>query len=243
MSDLETLIEFLNHPLGSAEKTLTKFAEIPGAIRRGQGLEQFVFIKGARANRILMVAHADTVWDRHYIGNKAPAQQLVLHKGIIQNKHGGLGADDRAGCAIIWLLRELGHSILITHGEEDGRLGSNWLMSKNPDIADEINKSHQFVVQLDRMNGTDFKCYSVGTDNFRKYVSQTTGYTEPDRLSYTDIVTLCRDICGVNLSVGYKHEHTEVECLAVDEWQNTLDICRKWLAECGLPVFRQNEKG
>ena len=162
---------------------------------------------------------------------------IFQQNGIIRNKNGGLGADDRAGCAIIWLLKEMGHSILITNGEEQGGRGSNWLMNENHDIADKINSSHQFIIQLDRRNGRDFKCYSVGTDDFRAYVSKITGYSEPDRSSYTDIVTLCRDICGVNLSIGYRNEHSEDEHLIIDEWIKTLNICRKWLSEEKLPRF------
>ena len=32
----------------------------------------------------------------------------------------GIGADDRAGCAILWLLKDSGHSLLVTNGEEIG---------------------------------------------------------------------------------------------------------------------------
>lgn len=238
---MAVLLDFLNFPLGSADRVLEKFDALPGAIRRGKGLEQFVFKEGSRENRVLLVAHADTYWDNEYKPNEATQQALSLNDGIIRNKHGGLGADDRAGCAIIWLLKEMGHSILITNGEEHGRKGSNWLMNENHDIADKINLSHQFIIQLDRRNGKDFKCYSVGTDKFLAYVKQHTQYSEPDRSSYTDIVTICRDICGVNLSIGYRHEHSENEHLVFGEWVNTLTICREWLSNPELPSFSLNE--
>lgn len=238
MNDIDILKEFLNLPLGSSDEVFNKFAGIPGAIRRGSELEQFLFIEGARDNRVLLVAHADTYWDELYGENGNESQELSQLNGIIRNTNGGLGADDRAGCAMMWLLKEMGHSILLTNVEEGGRVGSHWLMNANEDIAKKINSDHQFVVQLDRRNGNDFKCYTVGTDEFRTYVSQITGYSEPDRLSYTDIVTLCRDICGVNLSIGYRNEHTEDEHIVVGEWVNTLNICRKWLSESELPLFR-----
>lgn len=134
----------------------------------------------------------------------------------------------------------MGHSLLITNGEEDRRQGSTWLMTANHDIAEEINREHQFIVQLDRRNGNDFKCYTVGTDEFRSYVEQKTGYNEPDRRSYADIVTICRDITGVNLSIGYRNEHSSDECLYLKEWQNTLKLCRIWLSEQELPRFLRN---
>lgn len=237
MNDIDTLMDFLKCPLENSEEVFNKFACIPGAIHRGQGLEQFLFIEGTRKNRVLLVAHADTYWDQNYGGNGNKPQNIVNQNGIIQNENGGLGADDRAGCAMIYLLKDLGHSILITNGEEHGRKGSNWLMRCNHDIADKINHEHQFIVQLDRRNASDFKCYSVGTDEFRNYVHRITGYEEADRSSYTDIVTICRDVCGVNLSIGYCNEHSPSEHLVIDEWENTLNICRKWLSEKELPRF------
>lgn len=237
MKDTDILMEFLKMPLESSDEVFNKFAKIPGAIRRGSELEQFLFIKGKRDNRVLLVAHADTYWDSYYLSAESKPQKIYRYNGVVKNKNGGLGADDRAGCAMIWLLKEMGHSILITNGEEYGRIGSHWLMNENPDIADEINLNHQFIVQLDRKNDKDFKCYSVGTDEFRTYVKNTTGYLEPDLLSYTDIVTLCRDVCGVNLSVGYHNQHTEDEYLVIKEWENTLNMCHRWLSESELPHF------
>ncbi len=153
------------------------------------------------------------------------------------NEEFGLGADDRAGCAMLWLLKDLGHSLLVTNGEEKGQSGSSWLMDHNKDIADEINRDHQFVIQLDRRNGKDFKCYDVGTDEFRSYVAEKTGYTEPDRRATTDIVTLCREIAGVNLSVGYHNEHGNQEYLNIAEWENTLNVVKEWLSEPNLERF------
>jgi hypothetical protein len=110
-------------------------------------------------------------------------------------------------------------------------------VNENRDIVDEINLNHQFVVQLDRKNDKDFKCYSVGSDQFRAYIRQRTGYSEPDYTSSSDIVTICLYICGVNLSIGYRNEHSDHEHLIVAEWANTLSICRQWLSESKLPRF------
>ena len=240
MDKIQTLLDFLQIPLGDSNAVLKKFASLPGAIRRGQGASQFVFIKGTRQDRVLLLAHADTVWDSMdpYIIQKP---DLYINKGIVTNKSGGLGADDRAGCAIVWALRDMGHSILITNGEEYGGVGSDWLMDCNPDIRDEINTNCSFAVELDRCNDKDFKCYSVGTDAFREYIIKETGYSEPNRNSFTDIVTICEHICGVNLSVGYYNEHTDNEYLDIDAWENTLRICRKWLKK-KLPKFELTEE-
>ncbi|MEW6710607.1 MAG: hypothetical protein AB1403_12350, partial [Candidatus Riflebacteria bacterium] len=199
-----------------------------GAVWRGVGARQFVYVPGKRNDRVVLVAHADTFWEMLGIYQKE-VSELLFEDGVVKNAWGGLGADDRAGCAILWLLKDLGHSILVTAGEENGGLGSEWLMNENPDIRYEINEKSCFAISLDRRNGRDFKCYSVGTDEFRKYIIASTGYSEPNRYSYTDIVTLCEKICGVNLSIGYYNEHNNDEFMVLDEWLHTLNICRIWL--------------
>jgi hypothetical protein len=236
-NSFEILKMFLNVPVDRSDKVFELF-QLPGAVSRQNFFdpkERFLYIKGNRENKVLLVAHADTWWDTSYHIGKG----LNIADGVIRPVLRGLGADDRAGCAIVWLLKELGHSILITDGEESGGFGSYWLASdqRNTNIMDEINKEHQFMVQFDRRNATDFKCYGVGTDEFRAYVGDKTGYAEPDRTAGSDIVNLCRDVAGVNLSVGYYNEHTPEEYLVIDEWMNTLDVCRNWLSEPDLPRF------
>ena len=231
MDDIKILLEFLNMPLGETGEVFARFRSLDGIVHRGEGKRQFVYRPGIRDDRVLLVAHADTVWE----GGR---QEIVHENGIIRNRKGGLGADDRAGCAIVWLLRDLGHSLLIVDGEEVGREGSHWLMEVNPEIAEEINEKHNFVLEFDRRNGRDYKCYDVGTPEFRYYIKAMTGYAEPDRHPYTDIGILCRNIPGANLSVGYRNEHTAQEYLVVKEWQRTLDMSRRWLGEPGLPKFK-----
>ena len=236
---IEVLRSFLEIPLGTADGVFDRFLQIPGAIYRCEGLERFLYVRGFRSNKVILVAHADTIWDREYGYDTGPTNEIKIEDGNIRavNDKFGLGADDRAGCAMLWLLKDLGHSLLVTNGEENGQKGSSWLVDHNKDIADEINHDHQFVIQLDRGNGTDFKCYDVGTDEFRAYVAERTGYTEPDRRATTDIVTLCRDIAGVNLSVGYHNEHHEKEYLSIVEWEHTLNVVKRWLSEPNLDKF------
>lgn len=243
MDEFDVLIEFLNYPLGSGQGIIHRFAKIEGAVHRGEGSEQFVYIAGKRKDRVLLVAHADTVWDENDAIVNPNDHTIIFNNGIISSvtPDVGIGADDRAGCAILWLLKNIGHSLLVTNGEEQGGLGSDFLMDHNADIAEEINFSHRFAVQFDRMNGGDYKCYTVGSYDFRNYLDKETGYSEPDLCSYTDIVSLCRRITGVNLSIGYYDEHTENERLVLNEWLHTLEISRRWLASDYLPLFLREE--
>ena len=230
-SDLEVLREFLSLPHQSSA-VLDKFAALNGAVRKSGGEEKgFVYIPGKREKGVLLVAHADTVADAN--------QKVALEEkdGVIRNTAGVLGADDRAGCAMLWLLRESGHGLLVTDGEENGCIGARFLRDGCPDIFGEINGRYQFMVQIDRRNDRDYKCYDVGTDEFRIYVEDKTGFSEPNRDWSTDIRVLCKKICGVNLSCGYHNEHHKDEYIVTSEWLGTLALLRKWLAEDKFPKF------
>jgi hypothetical protein len=197
---------------------------------------RFLYIPGARADRVLLVAHADTVYD------DIPGYQASIEYtgGVYSSKlaDAGIGADDRAGCALLWELNDLGHSLLITSGEEKGCIASRAIAEQYPGLMDELN-GHRFMVQFDRRHATDYKCYDIGTDTFRAFVEANTGYTEPDRRASTDIRVLARDICGVNISVGYYNEHTPQETLVFSEWHHTLETVRRWLSQPDLPRFER----
>lgn len=249
--ELDILREFLEFPLTNTDAIMQRFANEPNAIYRANPnnrLQSFVYIPGTRSNKVVLLAHADTKWDEHYRGNEkleewAPKERIHYDPktSTFRSRHPemGLGADDRAGCAMCWILRSLGHSILITGSEEHGQIAANWLMTdpQNQDIADELNHAHQFMIQLDRRNQTDYKVYSVGTEEFCDFIEKETHYQKQEE-STTDIVTLCRHICGVNFSIGYHNEHTAEETLNVNAWSHTLNVCRALLVKEMLPQFR-----
>ena len=243
--DLDVLTHFLSFPLNSATKLLEQFRSLPGSVAPEappSELQQFVYVPGSRKDRVLLLAHADTVWDDNYIAfpDSTIWQRLVSKKksnGQLilcgENPEFGIGADDRAGCAILWQLRDSGHSLLLLNGEECGQQGACYLREAYPELFAEINQ-HQFALQFDRRNAIDYKVYHLPVSQaFHAYIQKNTGYLEPDRNACTDICTICQNICGANLSVGYYNEHRATEYLNVEEWQHTLEITRKMLAkEC-----------
>ncbi|MCL1979681.1 MAG: hypothetical protein FWG62_01215, partial [Proteobacteria bacterium] len=173
MTELEILKEFLSYPLNSVEEIMKRFATLPNAEwRKGKGeQQQFVFVPENRKDAVTLVAHADTVFD-------FAEHNYSEEDGIIKSTSMGcgLGADDRAGCAILWLLKESGHHLLITDGEEHGQIGANWLIDFNTDIAEIIHNS-SFMIQFDRQNGNDYKFYNIPvSDEFEEYIKQETGY-------------------------------------------------------------------
>ena len=79
-----------------------------GGMARGEGDTRFLYIPGTRPDRVLLLAHADTVWDAKP-GYPAPVRYV---DGVYssQNPELGIGGDDRAGCAILgnfalWAIR------------------------------------------------------------------------------------------------------------------------------------------
>ena len=236
------LTSFLCAPVQDTEPIFSRFNQLPSARQHGTGMARFIYIPGTRMDRVLLVAHADTVWDNRMQfsqAQEAVALEPSFKNGIFTSVRSGigLGADDRAGCALMWLLKDYGHSILVTDGEEFGRRGSTYLMSVHQELAEEINQKHQFALQFDLKGGRSFKCYSVGSPQFRMYLESATGYSELSPSCSTDIVTLCRTIAGANLSIGYHNAHSIDEYLDYSEWHETLETCREWLATQPLPRF------
>ena len=240
------LQEFLSYPIANSDAVFNRFRwleinenrEVVYRENLRNQKERFLYIEGNLSDKVVLVAHADTVWDESYI-HRELKQTITMTGDVIRgtNPLCGIGADDRAGCAILWLLRNSGHSILITDGEEHGRIGSTWLMNNHTDMADHLN-NHQFMIQFDRRNARDFKCYTVGTDKFRAFIKQQTGYQNADNTpGVTDIVTLCRDICGVNFSIGYYNEHSSDECINVTQWTHTYETINVLLQSSDLQRF------
>jgi hypothetical protein len=250
--DVKVLMDFIRKPLESTTEIFDIFRNLPNAVYRESGVndqEKFCYIEGTRPDKVLLVAHADTVWHERVskFPNSISSKRNNIHNpqiidGVIESTSDvGIGADDRSGIAILWLLKDMGHSILIVDGEERGMIGSSWLISHNKDIAEKINNDHSFVIQFDRRGASDFKCYSVGSNEFREYLKKETLYSEPERFSFTDICTLCYKVVGVNLSVGYYNEHTAREILVIREWIHTLNMVRYWLSKSNLPRFEIND--
>ncbi len=213
---------FLRRDITSTEEILSIFQKMPGAIR-GESSKgyPYVFVPGKAKNKVLLTAHCDTVWD----GKVNCKQDVKYKKGVFSsgNKSVGIGADDRAGIAMLYLLKNSGNSLLITTGEERKMSCSRYLSEREYELIND----HNFIVQLDKCGNKEFKCYSVGSEEFIEYIKQRTGFKYINPYSYTDIVSLCKTICGVNLSVGYYNEHSADEYLIYDEWKETFKAAKK----------------
>lgn len=243
MTSIETsqqlLEEFLSYPLNTAEDIFARFESIPGAIV-GKGetdLERYVCIPGTRENRIVLVAHADTIWDNAY--GKPAHTTVTFDDGIFKgtNPDCGIGADDRAGCAMLWALRDCGHTILLVNGEEKGKHGAKFLRQSNPKLFRFLNR-HQFMLELD-WRGTELCVFNQVdyTKRFYKYITNVLKFQDDQKPGGCDLQILCRRICGVNIGVGYHAWHRAKEYLVLSEWENTLSCLQQFLQQ-PHPKFR-----
>ena len=227
IEERKVLEKFLSMNVKSSDEVFDEFAKLDNAQVYGdKPLKRFIYIPGTRKDRVLLVAHADTVWDKNYMPELLPTpQRLGYAFGKYYNENSssltGIGADDRAGCAILYLLKNSGHSLLILDGEEHGQIGANYLKNNYPALFKEINE-HCYAIQFDRRNANDFKCYNIlVTQDFKNHISKNLKMEEAGKKAKTDIVVLCEKMCGANLSVGYYGEHTEYERLDFKQWLST----------------------
>ena len=146
----------------------------------------------------------------------------------------GLGADDRAGVFAIIKIIESGlrPHIILTTDEEIGGIGAEELSKLECPFKDL-----RYLIQLDRRGTNDCVFYDCENPEFTEYVEQF-GFTEAWG-SFSDISTLCPawGVAGVNLSVGYKDEHSLQELLYVSPLLSTIEKVKKMLREKNIPQF------
>lgn len=234
-SNVELLLQFLNTPLENSDGIFERFAVLPNAqyCCGDKSLERYVYIPGTRKDRVVLVAHADTIWDKNYVSFSPVNHKVIFEDGVFKSSHPKyiIGADDRAGCAMLWKLLESGHSILITDGEEKGKAGARYLKKSNRTLFKELNR-HRFMIEFD-WAGTN-ECLYNQVDNtklFKNYIETRLGFVDGKATGGTDLGVLCRNICGVNLGIGYHFHHTPNETLVLEEWENTLEKVNGFLKQ------------
>ena len=169
---------------------------------------------------VALAAHMDTVF-------KQPPEEIFFDpkKNVLWSPD-GLGADDRAGVfAIIQIIRA-GYRphIIFTADEEIGGKGAMSLAKLECPFNDL-----KYIIELDRRGSNDCVFYDCENSEFADYV-ETFGF-EYNFGSYTDICEFCPSwkIAGVNLSIGYRDEHTYSEVLFVGQMLSTVEKVKKML--------------
>ena len=200
------------------------------------GKRRFWYRPATRKNAVLLVAHADV---------KTPIDMPENHVIVLEtseefvnnNLIAPLGGDDRCGCALIYLFRNSGHGLLVTDGEERGLCGAHELVENCPEIFEEINRTCNFFIELDRRGDKHYKFYDQVPWAFSNYIEDQTGWLEDTGFGLTDISVICKEHPGVNLTVGYHEAHSTRERVVKSEWMNTVYLLQDWLSEKMLPRF------
>lgn len=177
---------------------------------------------------ILLSAHMDTV--KGVLADR----ELVIKSGIIKSSKGALGADDRAGIAIILsVLRNINKistfngviKVAFSREEEIGCVGSekidsNWY--KDVDLAIVVDRcgNRDIVVGC----GMAFCSDSVGyfMEDVSKIVEMNWKCVEG---GVSDAMTFAtKGVNSINLSAGYSHEHTDREFVSISDMKDTIRL-------------------
>ncbi|TVY08370.1 M20/M25/M40 family metallo-hydrolase [Paenibacillus cremeus] len=179
---------------------------------------------------ILLSAHMDTV------DSFAPERKLLWQGDMLRSSEGILGADDRAGIAIILeVIRRINMGeefngtikVAFTCEEEIGRVGSSqisreWLHGVDTAIVADRRNRRDIVTSCRWMA---FCPEEIGL--FWEQVGKQIGVTDWKACQggISDAVTYAQHgLPSVNLSCGYKYEHTDFEELHVPSALDTVDL-------------------
>lgn len=169
---------------------------------------------------ICLVAHLDTVFP-------SPPEEIYYDRQAnVMWSPDGLGADDRAGVFAIFKILADGYRphVVFTTDEEKGAVGAINLVQK-PCPFKELD----YIIELDRAHAVDCVFYEGANYEFEAYVESFGFVTALG--SFTDIVELCPawEVSGVNLSIGYRDEHSVSEVLFVGQMLSTIEKVKKML--------------
>jgi hypothetical protein len=236
----ETLHLLCSFMRASERSIIKKFASLPNAQKLSfppqQQLLPAVYVPGTRKDKVLLVAHYDTVWGDASIRLERWGTSIVSGSPKV-----GIGADDRAGIAALWELRDTGHSLLILPDEEVGCMGSKAMIA----FHDHLLRDERFAIQFDRRGSRDIVTYNCNNPKFNRFMTQNMPGFSKATGSVSDISVLCPalGIAGANLSIGFDEEHTEGEFLDVYDWIRTVTLVRLLLAKhCPRYVYKARKQ-
>jgi putative aminopeptidase FrvX len=182
---------------------------------------------------VLLSAHMDTV--KGVLADR----ELIEKNGVISSDKGALGADDRAGIAIILTVLEninkLGFDgtikVAFSREEEIGCVGSGkidpkWYEDVDLALVCDRRGSRDIVVGC----GMAFCSNEVG--HFMEDVSKMADMDyKATEGGISDAMTFAEEgVNSVNLSVGYYNEHTAKEYVVISEMKDTVRLILQTIA-------------
>ena len=148
----------------------------------------------------------------------------------------GAGFDDKAG--VFAILKIIGSGlkphIIFTTDEEVGGKGA-MEVAKLPCPFEDL----RYIIELDRRGSNDCVFYDCDSQEFIDYIEKF-GF-EWNFGTYSDICEFCPEwgVAGVNLSIGYRDEHSVSEVLFVGQMYSTINKVKRMLAEAdSTPAFK-----
>ncbi len=172
---------------------------------------------------ITLVCHYDTVDDDH---PKTPDNLIMSEVGVLSTDGSSiLGADDRAGVYLCLELSRYAKHILFCDLEEVGGYGAKEFCENNPTF-----KTKAFI-ELDRKGDNDAVFYHEISPEFEEYILSYGWQKAVGTCSDISKLTPFYNIPSVNLSVGYKFQHSEREMLNLNTLENTKNRVKNMLLE------------
>lgn len=172
-----------------------------------------------RTTGICLVAHCDTIIRKDGV-------ELYYEGGILRNRRGVLGADDRAG--VYGLLHTIAFTdhrpvLMFTNFEESGGLGVKALCDDKRLHDWLIEYDVRLFIELDRANNNEYVYYSWDIPDETRDFAESFGFHEAVG-SYSDVADLTEatTIPHLNLSIGYKNQHGKNELLSVPDMMRTI---------------------
>ena len=225
-------------------------------VRDGGGnLRISIPLESGDPSKTLFMAHMDTVSTKPVLVNRIQwttygnaVQQTNPQILVATDGKSILGADDRAGCAILCSLIQKGlpGTYVFFHGEERGRIGSNWVIDKDKENYVSFDRAIAFdrfgyTSVITRQTGTE-TCSTEFADALIEALNKghkLLEYKKDTRGSVTDSYTLRGLIpeC-TNLSVGYfdHHDFKESQNITFLDWLTESCMQVDWE---NLPVKRE----
>lgn len=268
LEDLENIESTIKR---ERENLLETLLSIPGTSGNEGEIRSFLLaLLKAKLNKIDVDGYGNLIGYKRY-GGFGPTILLSAHMDIYKElipgskiikendrwykDKGILGADDRAGIAMILeLLDGLrvnkfngALKVIITVEEEIGLHGARHI---EPSFLWDID----YAIMLDRKNQGNLVTRSSTTiyasDLYGKYFEDIA-----ERIGLGHVYKTCEggssdlkvwsahDIDSINISIGYYNEHTEDEYLVISEWEQTLALALNAICKLSMLEAVKKEDG
>jgi hypothetical protein len=213
------------------------------------------FIKDPYDNLYWIIGRPDTLFCAHLdtVGEKSDVEHVFEGDIVKTNGKSILGADDKAGVAIMLYMieKQVPGFYLFTVGEEKGCVGSSKLSQKLQNKTDEKFKGIKKIIAFDRSGYGSIITHQMEqrccSDEFAnalaaqlnkgglKYTIDTGGFY-CDSAEFADLIPEC-----TNISVGYFDQHAVVERQDLAFLERLAEVCCRvdWKS---LPVKRDPKK-